>query len=170
MKLVIPSGFVPPQSLEFKDLKLEVLAPVHNELDYEAWTGSKEGLRGVFGPDNPWPFNVSNLESNKKDLQMHLDEFETGIAYTYTILTSKKDKCFGCLYIRQSKNKDYECRVDFWFIDSVRDEYSEAFFDFLKTWLQDKWSFSRVAFPGRTVSWDKYLGRVQSLQNPLDPT
>ena len=157
MKLLIPSGFTPTQSLEFQSLKLEVLAPIHNELDYEAWTSSREGLRGVFGPNNPWPFNVSSLDDNKDDLQMHLDEFKTEKAYTYTILNSKKDKCLGCLYIRQSKNKNYECRVDFWFIDLVREEYSQNFLDFIQNWLTSQWGYSNIAFPGRTISWKEYL-------------
>ena len=87
---------------------LEVLAPKHNEMDYEAWTSSRDELKGIFGPRNNWPAKVTSIEQNLNDLERHYREFEQKVAFAYTILCSNKTTCIGCLYIRPTSAKGYD--------------------------------------------------------------
>ncbi|RLD33469.1 MAG: hypothetical protein DRI73_05435 [Bacteroidetes bacterium] len=47
--LILPEGFDPPEQIFMEKYYLEALAPKHNEMDYEAWSSSKDELRGIFG-------------------------------------------------------------------------------------------------------------------------
>jgi hypothetical protein len=151
----LPSGFIPPLIISRDQYLLEVLSPKHNELDFEAWTSSRESLKGIFGPRNKWPGEVGSLDHNLKDLENHLKEFEESKAFTYSILSLERDKCLGCLYIRPILTEDYSCRVDFWFRDDSK-EHEDEFYLWLQQWLEDSWKLVRVCFPGRSISWNEY--------------
>jgi len=151
----LPATFEPPMELAREEYILEVLAPKHNQLDYEAWTSSREELVGIFGPRNGWPQDVSSLEHNRQDLEKHYQEFVQKEAFTYTILNPNRIECIGCLYIRPTKAPGYDCRVDFWFRNSSR-HLEEHFFIELKEWLTQAWKFAKVAYPGRELPWERY--------------
>ena len=155
MEIILKNNFIPLQKLELENLTLKVLAPKHNEIDFEAWNSSREELKDIFGPRNGWPGEVSSLEHNLKDLENHLREFNEKEAFTYTLLSKDERTCLGCLYIRPSKAKEFDCRVDFWFRNSHK-ELESDFYKWLQTWLLDEWSFDNVAFPGRSISWNEY--------------
>ena len=144
----------PPLELKREHYLLEVLSPKHNELDWEAWNSSKENLLGIFGPKNNWPNDVADLNSNLKDLENHLREFNEKEAYTYSILDLDKKLCLGCLYIRPTKSAQHDSRVDFWFRDSHK-KFENEFFEWLKLWLNNHWQLECV-FPGRSITWDEY--------------
>ena len=63
----LPTGFEPPTEVIHEQYILEPLAPKHNEIDYEAWTSSKDDLKGIFGPRDGWPGEVTSLEQNLSD-------------------------------------------------------------------------------------------------------
>ena len=159
MSIQLNSSFIPPIKLELKCLILEVLAPKHNERDFEAWTSSKENLKGIFGPRNKWPEEVGSLEHNLKDLENHYREFDEKEAYTYTLLSKDETICLGCLYIRPCKAREFDCRVDFWFRNSHK-ELESNFYKWLQTWLKDIWSFKNVAYPGRSITWNEYFEAI----------
>ena len=151
----LKEGFIPPLEIEYDNFFLEVLAPKHNEIDYEAWSSSRENLKGVFGPHNPWPEDVSSLEKNYEDLENHFKEFEQREAFAYTILNPNHKLCIGCLYIRPDKTSRYDCRVDFWFRDS-HIKLEEMFYPWVQQWLSAEWGFGKVVYPGRSISWNEY--------------
>jgi hypothetical protein len=150
-----PKSFNPPNKISHNSFILEVLAAKHNEIDYEAWTSSKEELKGIFGPKSNWPGDVFSLEQNLIDLENHYREFKEREAFTYTILNKDKNKCLGCLYIRPSKATQYNCRVDFWFRKTHKD-MEDMFYTWVYNWLIQEWGFEKVAFPGRDITWDQY--------------
>jgi hypothetical protein len=160
MKLDI--SIEPPVKVEREHYILEVLAPKHNERDYEAWTSSRESLKGIFGPRNDWPGDVADLNGNLKDLENHLREFEEREAYTYSILSLDESRCIGCLYIRPTPAKEFSARVDFWFTDENK-EFEREFLFWLQVWLTRDWKFKTPCFPGRSITWDEYYKRCERI-------
>jgi len=157
----LPDSFEPPETLIKEQYILKILSPKHNEIDYEAWTSSRDELQGIFGPSDDWPPYNYSPEQNLADLEKHYREFNKKIAYAYTILSPDQAICIGCLYIRPTYAKDYDARVDFWFRNSHKNLESQ-FFDELKMWLKNDWQFNKPAFPGRTISWKEYLPLTSS--------
>lgn len=155
MPLVISDEVKPPKIVSRKEYYLEVLGPKHNERDFEAWSSSKESLKGVFGPSNSWPEDVASLQDNLRDLENHLREFKEREAFTYSIISKDEKTCLGCLYIRPSIHPRYEARVDFWFRDSHL-SLQDDFFTWLKDWMRDYWKL-KATYPGKTQKWKDYL-------------
>ncbi|OGQ23675.1 MAG: hypothetical protein A3I05_06180 [Deltaproteobacteria bacterium RIFCSPLOWO2_02_FULL_44_10] len=158
--LKLPPRFKPPREVVRSNYVLEVLAPQHNDMDYEAWTSSIDELQGIFGPTNDWPTKEYTKEQNLEDLERHLREFEQSVAYAYTILNVERTSCIGCLYIRPTSATNYDARVDFWFRNSSKNIESH-FYEELKSWLGKEWRFQNIAFPGRNLSWDEYNKLVE---------
>lgn len=165
LKVEIPPGIQPPRQFQFLELEFEALQPIHNELDFRAWTSCRGSLKGVFGPRNPWPDDVGSLEQNKKDLEKHWREFEAMEAFTYTILNSEKSFCVGCVYVRPTPIKNFQARVDFWFVEEYR-HLSDSFFKGFQLLLNGQWGLDRVVFPGRSMSWQEYYQQLD--QAPVE--
>ena len=153
--LILPEGFDPPEQILKEKYYLEALAPKHNEMDYEAWSSSKDELRGIFGPKNDWPFSVTSLEQNRMDLESHYREFKTKVAFAYTILNLQKTSCIGCVYINPTDIRDYDARVDFWF-RKTHLYIAELFHKEIDTYLETDWGMERIVYPGRSISWYEY--------------
>ena len=153
--ITLPLSFEPPTVVMRDEYVLEVLAPKHNDIDYDAWNSSISELQGIFGPSNEGPEEGYSKRQNLEDLERHYKEFQDNIAYAYTILSTDQVSCIGCLYIRPTSVASYDARVDFWFRNSHK-QLEPSFLNELKVWLEHEWKFSAVAFPGREVSWEDY--------------
>ena len=76
----------PPVPLSTTWFRLEILAPVHNERDYEAWMSSIEhihataGFGQAHGAGDDWPKPMT-LDQNLADLEQHQREFVAGEAF-----------------------------------------------------------------------------------------
>ena len=162
LPLIYLKRYYPPIETNFDDFLLEALAPKHNKIDYAAWNSSREGLKDIFGPRNSWPCEVSSLEENYKDLEKHFEDHQNMMAFTYCILNQEKNDCLGCLYIRPTKAKEFDCRVDFWFRNSHK-EFENDFYEWLQSWLTNDWNFENVAFPGRCISWNEYYEHIDQM-------
>ena len=157
--LHLPENFSIPTLIVKEQYVLEPLAPVHNEMDYDAWMSSRAELKGIFGPTNAWPGEVVSLEQNLSDLKRHYQEFIDREAFAYTILSPDRKQCIGCLYIRPTPIADYDCRVDFWFRTSAK-HLEPVFFNDLELWLSYEWKFEQIAYPGRSLPWEEYNQRA----------
>ncbi len=151
----LPKGFEPPIEVITENYIMEPLTPKHNEMDYEAWTSSKEELKDIFGPRDGWPGEVTSIEYNLRDLEKDYKEFKDRKTFRYIILNTDRASSIGCFYIRPTSAVDYDCRVDFWFRNSHK--YLEPlFFEEVKKWLKNEWKFQNPAYPGRSMTWDEY--------------
>lgn len=65
--ITLPADLTPPREVVREHYVLEVLAPQHNVIDYDAWTSSRDALPGIFGADNDWPPYEYSLEKNLAD-------------------------------------------------------------------------------------------------------
>ena len=151
----VPDNFDAPKSFANDLYRLEILSPIFAELDYDAVITSKERLRGVFAEHTEWPKDNISLEDNIRDLKRHEKEFHTKKAFAYSVLTSKIDKCIGCVYIEPSLSDEFECEVYLWVRDSEIN-LDEVLYKDVKNWLAASWPFKNVIFPGREITWQKW--------------
>jgi hypothetical protein len=158
----LPADFSLPLRIATKDFVLVPLAPEHCAIDFDAWSTSIPELRGIFGPGTAWPGDVGGLEENLRDLEKHFAGFQARTEATYTVLSPDETRCLGCVYLRHSKARAYDCRVDFWVRTSDRQRLEPALYAFLRTWLPEVWSFQAVAFVGREVPWDAWQRAISS--------
>ncbi len=147
MKSFLPENFSPPTQIATDAFVMVPLAPEHNAIDFDAWSTSIPELKGVFGPGNSWPENVTSLSKNLRDLEKHYAGFLARTECTYTVLTLDETRCLGCVYLRPSKTEDFDCRVDFWVRTSDR-HLQPHLFTFLQKWLADSWPFRAPHFNG----------------------
>lgn len=154
----IPVGFKIPEKLENEHFLIRMLTVNDLIKDYEAVMTSIEHLRGVFGPDSTWPSKDLTLEQDLIDLGWHQKEFQKRSSFAYTVMTPDEYQCMGCIYIYPSQNKNYDAEVYLWVRKSaLANGMDTVLFENVKHWLKENWPFSMVAFPGREISWKKYL-------------
>jgi hypothetical protein len=56
----------------------------------------------------------------------------------------------GCVYIFPTDKPDYEAEVYMWVRKSAYDEgLDPVLFETVKKWIEEKWPFKKVAYPGR---------------------
>jgi hypothetical protein len=141
----------PPEPLSTTWFRLEMLAPVHNERDYEAWMSSIEHIHATPGFAPPeaagddWPTPMT-LEQNLADLEQHRREFIAGEAFAYSVLDG--DEVIGCLYIDPDSRGAADAMVRSW----VRASRAERDVDLavqIDQWLRDAWPLTSWRWPGR---------------------
>lgn len=170
----VPPEFQVPALLVSEGYRLEPLGPEHLSADHAAVVASATRLRGLFGPDSPWPPAGLDLEEDLRDLQAHREEFDRRSSFAYTVLAPDRERCLGCLYIYPSTRADYEAEVYYWVEES---EYArggdERLGALVRAWLAREWPFSRVAWPGRDIPWTQWRALAPSARAlaglPLPP-
>lgn len=160
--LFISENFEPPKSFNNEYFHFRVLEGEVAELDYEAVMSSQKRLQGIFGAGSQWPKSDMTLEENIASLKVHKQEFESRQAFAYSVFNQSNNKCLGSVYIDQSDSTNFQCVVYLWIRDDSI-QLDNELYKAVRKWLSDEWGFSKVAFPGRSISlenWDKELTNV----------
>ena len=126
---------------------------------------SQKRLQGIFGPQSDWPKSTMTLEDNIRSLRVHKQEFNSRLAFAYSVLNNSKEKCLGSIYIDPSQSENYDCEVYLW----VRDDsiaLETVLYQTVLAWLQAVWPFSKCVFPGRSISWDNWLNELKAENKP----
>ena len=158
--LFIPESFEIPKSLDTEYFHFRVLEDEIAELDYEAVMSSQKRLQGIFGSGFEWPKSDMTLEDSAASLKIHKQEFESRQAFAYSVFNKSKNKCLGSVYIDPSQSQSYDCEVYLW----VRDDsiaLDKTLYQTVLNWLQKDWPFSKVAFPGRCISWEAWANELK---------
>lgn len=142
-----------------KNFHFRVLDENVAELDFEAVMYSQKRLQGIFGPKSEWPKSNMTLEENIESLKIHKQEFESRDAFAYSVFNSSKEKCLGSVYIDPSQSSNYDCEVYLWIRDESIAQDKELYLT-VRNWLQVKWPFSNVVFPGRSISWESWANEL----------
>jgi hypothetical protein len=156
---LIPTDFKIPEILETDKFRLRMLTVNDVKLDYDAVITSINHLQKTnpFGPSNKWPSTNITYEQDQKDLTWHQKEFEIRSSFAYTVMNLDETECLGCMYIYPSKNKNYDAIIILWVRQSeLKNGLDEILFSSVKQWIQDKWPFEKVTYPGRDVSWNGF--------------
>ena len=157
MNKFIPSNFNPPQILETDEFHLRMLTVNDVVKDYDAVMTSVDHLKGVFGPNSSWPEYLS-FEQDLIDLGWHQKEFQKRSSFAYTMMNLDESQCLGCVYVLLSDNKEYDAMVILWVRKSeLSNGLDEKLFATVQNWISKEWRFKNVAYPGRTIAWDKFL-------------
>jgi hypothetical protein len=149
-KPFVPQDFYIPEILEIEKFKLRMLAAADVDKDYDAVMTSIDHLRGVFGALSKWPSKDLTREQDLRDLEWHQSEFINRSSFTYTVMNLDESQCLGCVYIFPSRSKNFEADVTLWVRKS---EYEKGLdpilFQTVKDWINNKWPFTKVRYPGR---------------------
>jgi len=157
MKRFAPDSASIPWGIETKDFRIRILTINDVVKDYDAVMSSKDHIRGIFGPSDPWPSADLTLEQDLIDLGWHQKEFQIGNSFAYTVMNLDESSCLGCVYLDPSEKAGYDAKVILWVRQSeIRNGLDEKLFSAVKIWLSEEWWFTTVAFPGRQLSWQEW--------------
>lgn len=150
--LLVPADFEVPLGLDTDRFRLRPLTPAVVELDYEALMTSIDHLNAMFG--SKWPHPRFTLEENRQDLVEHQQEFEQRVAFAYTVLIPDETACLGCVYINPPRGAPADAAVDarvhMWVRQSAHERgLDPELFHAVKAWIDERWPFASVAYPGR---------------------
>jgi RimJ/RimL family protein N-acetyltransferase len=149
-----PAHSPSPSTWRTDRLLLRPLRTTDVALDYDAVMASAEQLR--MWSDSTWPEDDFTLAGNLADLQLHQDEHEAGVAYTYTVLTPGGDRCLGCVYLTAlppqmqpaCAGATAPVAVRFWVrTEEIADDLDRRLLGALREWLRREWFFDCVVYP-----------------------
>jgi|TARA_B100000749_G_scaffold144963_1_gene111199 RimJ/RimL family protein N-acetyltransferase len=158
-KKFIPTDYIIPEVLETDRFRLRMLTVKDVKLDYDAVMTSIEHLQKTkpFGPNHKWPTHDLSFEQDLIDLGWHQKEFQKKSSFAFTVMSLDETECLGCLYIYPSDNPNYDVIIIMWVRQSeIPNGLDKILFSNVKKWIQEKWPFKKVAYPGREVNWDKF--------------
>ena len=70
------------------------------------------------------------------------------------VLTPDGEKELGCVYVRPSSKPGYDAQVMLWVTQEQFDAgFDETLYFWTKSWVEQSWPFSNVAYPGREIDW-----------------
>jgi len=151
---LVPSNFSVPKTLETDKLRLRMLTVNDVVKDYDAVMSSIDYLQGVFGPTHKWPTKDLTFEQDLIDLGWHQKEFQRKSSFAYTVMSLDESKCLGCMYIYLADKKDYDAEIIMWVRASeAKTGLDKHLFDTVSKWIDEKWPFKKVGYPGRTIDW-----------------
>ncbi len=156
-KIFVKKDLNIPEEQEFKNYKLKKLTVEYVEKDYKAVMSSKKHLRTIFSSNDSWPKDDMTIEENYNDLKEHQEEFDSKIAFTYTVLSLDESECLGCVYIYPPVRDKTDARVYLWATQEKLEEgFEEVMLNDIENWLKNYWQMKNIDFPGRKVSWEDW--------------
>ena len=156
-KPFIPADFKIPEMFQNEHFRIRMLTVNDVVKDYDAVMTSIDHLQGVFGPNSKWPSKDLTFEQDLIDLGWHQKEFQRRSSFAYTVVKLDESDVVGCLYIYPTKKGDYNASITMWVRASEVDKGLDSIlFDSVKKWISEKWSFKKVAYPGREISWEQW--------------
>lgn len=151
---LVPPDFVVPQYLETERFRLRMLTIHDLELDYAAVTSSTEHLQTIW--NNDWPLGLT-LEQNLIDLGWHQKEFQRRRSFAYTVVQPDESRVLGCVYIYPPSRPGFDAEVYLWArADELATGLEHELEVRVRKWLAERWPFQRVAWPGRSISWQEW--------------
>ena len=146
-KPFVPENFIVPLTLETKDFRLRMLSVDDVEKDYEAVMETQERFHAM---GLSWPREGFTLEENLADLERHQQEFLARKAFAYTVVSLDESRVLGCVYINPAEKESADARIFMWVRESEYDKGLEPIlFDEVKKWIDTRWPFTVVVYPGR---------------------
>jgi hypothetical protein len=153
----VPSEFEVPELLEHDRFRLRPLT-VHDLVkDYDAVMSSREHLWNQFGRAWGWPPADLTLEQDLIDLGWHQKEFQRRSSFDYAVMSLDDTRLLGCVYVDPPEKAGFHAEVWLW----VRASELASGLDALlcatvRRWIEERWPFRRVAYPGRELPLDRY--------------
>lgn len=161
---IVTGTFLPPESVVFPGFVLRVLSPEFSDEDFVAVRASADSIRHVFGPENEWPSAAITFEENRADLARHRREFNERSAFAYSLLDTQGARYLGCFYLkpikskmgRDQRHKRFSSQAYLWLSILHEDVNDQEVLAEISFWLASQWGLEKVAWPGRSTSWDEW--------------
>ncbi len=156
----IPKDFVIPEKLETDKFFLRMLSVDDVELDYDAVMTSISHLQKTkpFGPNSNFPPKDLTIEEDCASIKIHEKEIQNRDSFAFVVMNPAGTKSLGCVYIYPSVNHNYDAIVMMWVRQSeLTNNLDEVLFLSVKKWIQEKWPFGKVAYPGRNNNWSEFI-------------
>ena len=154
MNPFVPSEFVVPHRVEDPAFIIRPLMISDVVKDYDAVMTSADHLRGLFGPGTKWPQGLS-FEDDLIDLGWHHKEFRTRRSFAFTVMAPDETFCLGCLYILPTRLAGYDAEAFCWIRTSHAAQLEVPLYETMRHWIEADWPFAKVAYPGRSLTWDE---------------
>lgn len=151
----VPEDFAVPDTLVTDEFRLRMLTVNDVVKDFDAVVSSAGHLKSL-SPANTWPDGLT-LEQNLIDLGWHQKEFQRRRSFAYTVVSPSESVVLGCVYIYPSYRRDYDAEVYLWTRQSeLAGGLEERLYRAVREWVASDWPFRRVAYPGRSVTWEQW--------------
>lgn len=156
-KLLVAPDFRVPVEITGPGFKLVPLGPDLVKIDFEAYMSSIEHLQKTFTRSTAWPHpGITDAEA-MVDMETEQARFVQRKSFAYAVLTPDGKRERGCVYVQPSPVPGYSAVVRIWV---TKAEYDAGFDAELQAWVMQwmakDWPFAKVAYPGRTISWEQW--------------
>jgi len=153
----LPDDFVVPEVVETDLFRLRPIT-IHDVVkDYDAVMSSRDHLWQMFGQAWGWPPLELTLEQDLIDLAWHQKEFQLRNSFDYAVMSLDEKRLLGCVYVDPPGKAGYDAEIYLWVRESELATGLETYLlQLVKQWLAAAWPFTKVAFPGREISWDDW--------------
>ena len=156
-KGLVPDAFEVPRAVEGTGFRLVPLGPEVVQIDYDAYMSSIEHLQRTFTRSTAWPTADLDAEDAMADMENEQRRFEARESFAYAVLTPDGLRERGCVYVRPSPKAGFDAMVRLWVTQAEFDAGFDVELEaWAREWIAGAWPFERVAWPGRSISWEAW--------------
>lgn len=162
----IPANVNPPTLVEAKTFKLVPLGPALVKIDYDAYMSSIEHLQRTFTRGTDWPHAGITDADAMRDMAAEQARFRNRRSFAYAVLTPDGRRERGSVYVSPSPVPGHDAVVRLWVTKAEYDAgFDAALYAWVTDWIRRDWPFTRVAYPGRSIDWDRWDAMVAAASN-----
>jgi hypothetical protein len=163
----IPANFNPPTRVETGEFTLVPLGPDLVKIDFDAYMSSIEHLQKTFTRSAEWPHSGITDADAMRDMETEQARFRNRESFAYAVLTNDGRRERGSVYVSPSPVPGYDAMVRLWVTKAEYDAGFDAeLFAWVTAWMERDWPFVKIAYPGRTISWEKWDPLVAASKAP----
>jgi hypothetical protein len=153
----VPTNFNPPTRVETGQFRVVPLGPDLVKIDFDAYMSSIEHLQKTFTRSAEWPHSGISDADAMRDMETEQARFRNRESFAYAVLTKDGRRERGSVYVYPSPVPGYDAMVRLWVTKAEYDAGFDAeLFAWVTTWMQRDWPFANIAYPGRSISWEKW--------------
>lgn len=150
----VAPDYVVPTLARAPHFKVVPLGPALVKIDFDAYMSSIEHLQKTFTRGTDWPHAGISDADAMKDMETEQARFRNRESFAYAVLTSDGLRERGCIYVSPSPVGGYDAVVRIWVTKAEYDAGFDAeLYAWAAKWVQKKWPFRQVAYPGRAIDW-----------------
>jgi len=153
--------FVAPTLVETPGFKIVPLGPALVKIDFDAYMSSIDHLQTTFTRSTSWPHKDISQADAMRDMETEQARFRDRRSFAYAVLTPDGSRERGSVYISPSPVAGYDAMVRLWVTKAEYDAGFDAeLYAWVTQWVQTKWPFRKVAYPGRSIGWKSWDSMV----------
>jgi hypothetical protein len=153
----VAETFDVPVLVETADFKIVPLGPALAKVDFDAYMSSIEHLQQTFSRNTKWPRQGISDADARRDMENEQARFQGRKSFAYSVLTPDGKRERGCVYVYPSSVPGYDAVVRMWVTKAEYDAGFDAqLYKWVTDWVRKDWPFEKVAYPGRTIEWDRW--------------